>query len=46
MIDGWGFDSESIDRWSLAAGLRKVITLEDPKKGIAMLLRRMERLGR
>jgi hypothetical protein len=45
-IEGWGFDSESIDRWSLAAGLSKVISFEDPKKGKAMFLRRMERLGR
>ena len=41
----WGFDPESIDRWSLATGRKKVIQLEGPE-GRAKVFARLERHGR
>jgi hypothetical protein len=37
----WGFDPWSIDRWMLAAGISKVIDVDDPKKRMAVLRRIM-----
>jgi hypothetical protein len=46
MMDFWGFDSESVDRWALAAGITKVITFADPRKALVAMIRRMDRKGR
>jgi hypothetical protein len=39
----WGFDSESVDRWALAAGITKVIMFADPVKALEARYRRMDR---
>jgi hypothetical protein len=42
----WGFDPESIDRWSLATGRTKVIEFHDPMEGLKASFERMYRTGR
>jgi hypothetical protein len=46
MMNFWGFDSESVDRWALAAGITKVTTFADSRKALEAMFRRMDRKGR
>jgi hypothetical protein len=44
MMDDWGFDSDSVDRWAIAMGITKVITFADPVKALEATYRQMDRL--
>jgi hypothetical protein len=41
LMTRWGFDPESVDRWSLATGLTKVVEAD-----LATVFRRLDRHGR
>ena len=41
-----GVDSESVDRWALAAGIKRVVNFDDPGKGFAAIQASMDREGR
>jgi hypothetical protein len=45
-IDCWGFDPEAVDRWALETGIRRVVYFDDPRKCVAAIQARLDRVGR
>jgi hypothetical protein len=45
-IEWWGFDADSVDRWSLEAGITKVVEPKDPRAAFLKEIARLFRLGR
>jgi hypothetical protein len=45
-MTSWGFDPHSIDRWSRAEGITKVVKYKTEREALEVIIKRVGRVGR